>query len=69
MNGLKVQLQSALDALEGGDVRAAERIILDLLDGPPKTKPYTCKCGNSFEWPGLLEAHTFRCAHLLEDAA
>jgi hypothetical protein len=69
MSERKVAVQMALDALEAGDVRGAETILLDLLDGAPKAEPYVCDgCGRRFEWPGLLEAHEHHCVGLWGDA-
>jgi hypothetical protein len=61
-------VQAALDALEAGDVRGAELILLDVLDAAPETLPHKCDgCGRRFEWPGLLEAHRFLCVHLFDE--
>jgi hypothetical protein len=50
----------ALEALEAGDQHAATEALLNGLEDGRQTTGFRCKCGQSFEWPGLLEAHIDR---------
>jgi hypothetical protein len=40
---------------------AMVRALEALEDGPSRPLRYRCECGSAFEWPGLLEAHRYRC--------
>lgn len=56
----RARLTAALEAIEAGDVRLCEAILVDLLEEDvPAIKSHRCDCGARFTWPGQLEHHRF----------
>ena len=64
----RAAIVTALDALEAGDTRLCEAILIDALEGwsPASTFASTnttrtgcaCRlCGRTFRWPGLRDQH------------
>jgi len=59
---------AALEALEAGDVRLCEAILLGAVEDGPGARPIFCLyCPATFEWPGLRDTHVLQ-AHPDADA-
>jgi hypothetical protein len=65
----ELAIVAALDALEAGDPRLAEEILLATReDGDTERRFWCLACGTAFRWPGLRDAHLLN-RHGLEEAA
>jgi hypothetical protein len=64
-----LSIAAALEALELGDVSAAETILLGVREDGSAERRYCCSfCPASYEWPGELERHVV-LQHEAEEAA
>jgi hypothetical protein len=58
---VSLAITAALEALEVGDVRHAEAVLLSALeDGPTERRCKCPECGLGFEWPGQRDEHVGR---------
>jgi hypothetical protein len=66
----QLTITAALEALEAGDVRHAEAILLGALEDGPTERGGKCpECGLGFEWPGQLDEHVGRVHGYPNDGA
>lgn len=63
-------ITAALEALEAGDVRHAEAVLLGALEDGPTERGCRCpECGLRFRWPGERDEHRGRVHGWPEDVA
>ena len=66
----RLAIVAALEALEAGDVRYAEAVLLGALEDGPGERGCKCpECGLGFEWPGQLHEHVGRVHGHPDEAA
>jgi hypothetical protein len=63
-------ITAALEALEAGDARHAETVLLGALEDGPTERGCKCpECGLGFAWPGLRDEHVGRVHGFPDEAA
>jgi hypothetical protein len=63
-------IAAALEALEAGDVRYAETVLLGALEDGPTERGCRCpECGLGLEWPGQRDEHVGRVHGFPDEAA
>lgn len=63
-------IAAALEALEAGDIRHAEAVLLGALEDGPTARGHKCpECGLGSEWPGQLDEHIGRVHGYPDEAA
>jgi hypothetical protein len=53
----RLAIVSALEAIDAGELDYAVEILLGALEDGDTLRPYRCRCGAAFQWPGELDAH------------
>jgi hypothetical protein len=63
-------VSATLEALEAGDVRYAQAVLLGALEDGPTERGCKCPdCGLGFEWPGQRDEHIERVHGFSDEGA
>ena len=61
MSAEKIAIVAALEALEAGDTKECETILLGALEDGSPARAIACpECGLAFDWPGQVADHRRR---------